>query len=80
MDWPSFSKTKFTNIISKYNNLSIPGSNHISWSHMKVLIKDKKYITNFYINLSVQPTHFKKSMFIIISKPNKLLYNTPKTF
>ena len=46
-------------MISKYNNLLTLDSNHISWSHVKVLIKDNKYTTNLvniansYINLSV---------------------------
>jgi len=37
-------------------------------------------IANTYINLSYYPMHFKKLSFIIISKPNKLSYDTPKSF
>ena len=82
----SFSKAEFTDAISKYNNLSTPGPNHISWSYLKIIIKNNKYIMNFvniansYINLSHQLSYFKKSTLIIIFKPNKSSYNTSKTF
>ena len=86
VEWPSFSKVKFIDIISKYSNSSISGPDHILWSHLKTLIKDDKCIMNFVnianscINLSYWPSHFKKSMSIIILKPNKSSYNTSKTF
>ena len=86
MEWLPFSKAEFIDAISKCSNLSTLGPHHISWSHLKVLIKDNKYITNFvkitnsYINLNYWPSYFKKSMSIIIPKPNKSLYNTSKTF
>ena len=86
MNWPPFSKAEFTDVTSKYNNLSTPDSDHLSWSHLKVLIKDNKYITNLVnianscINLSIWPTHFKKSTSIIIPKLNNSSYNTSKTF
>ena len=37
-------------------------------------------IANACINLSYWPTHFKRSLFIIIPKPNKSLYDFPKSF
>jgi len=37
-------------------------------------------IANACINLSYWPAHFKISTTIIIPKPNKALYNTPKSF
>jgi len=86
MEWSPFPKVKFINVISKCNNLSISGPDHILWSHLKILIKDNKYIMNFvniansYINLNYSPSHFKKSISIIILKPNKSSYNTSKTF
>ena len=86
MEWPPFSKAEFINAISKCSNLSTLGPHHILWSHLKALIKDNKYITNFVkianscINLNYWLSYFKKSMSIIIPKPNKSLYNTSKTF
>ena len=37
-------------------------------------------ITNTYINLGHWPSHFKTSTLIIIPKPNKSLYDSPKSF
>ena len=37
-------------------------------------------ITNACINLSYWPMHFKRSSSIIISKPNKSLYDSSKSF
>ena len=77
---------EFIEIISKYSNLSISGPDHILWSYLKTLIKDNKYIMNFVnianscIILSYWPSHFKKSMLIIILKLNKSSYNTFETF
>ena len=59
---------------------------HISWNYLKEIVDDAKYIANIvnivnsYIDLGYWPSHFKKSLSIIIPKPNKLLYDTPKTF
>ena len=69
-----------------YNNLSTSSLNHIFWSYLKKIIKDDKYcfniinIANTCIYLSYWPTHFKKLSSIIIPKPNKLLYNSLKSF
>ena len=49
-------------------------------------MNDNKYISNFIniantcINLGFWPLYFKKSTSIIIPKPNKVLYNSLKTF
>jgi len=86
LDWPSFSKEEFRNAIKKYSNLSILGPDHISWKHLKVVIKDNSYILKFVniadtcINLSYWPLHFKTSSLIIILKPNKILYDSSKMF
>jgi len=84
--WPVFSSTEIYNAINKYSSFSILGLDHISWSYLKRIVSDWKYITNIvnianiYINLSYWLSHFKKSTFIVILKPNKLLYNNPKIF
>jgi len=49
-------------------------------------MKDDDYITNVIkitnacIDLEYWPNHFKISSMVIIPKPNKLLYNSPKSF
>ena len=75
----SFFITEFTDAISKCSNLSIPDPDHILQSHLKTLIKNDKCISNIInianlcIDLSHWLSHFKKSMLIIIPKPNKFM-------
>jgi len=72
--------------INTYNNLSTPSLDHVSLSYLKDIIKDNQYysnivnIVNTCINLIHWLMHFKKSLSIIIPKPNKPLYNILKVF
>jgi len=72
--------------INKCNNLLASGPDRISWKHLKCVIKDDKClsnivnITNACINLEHWPSHFKELSSIIISKPNKTIYDSPKSF
>jgi len=58
----------------------------MSWKHLKVIVKDNIYlkifvnIANMCINLGYWLLYFKMSMSIIISKPNKASYDSPKIF
>ena len=84
--WPLFSKEEFKITIANCNNASTTGLDKLLWSHLKIILKDDKYlnsiihIANICIELRYWPSHFKRSTTIIISKPNKKLYNLPKTF
>ena len=84
--WYPFSEEEFTSTIDKCNNSSTPGPNKLEWRHLKHIIKDKLYlknivnITNACLEIEHWPTHFKTSTTIIIPKPNKTSYNTPKSF
>jgi len=86
MSWPVFSKEEFRTTISSYNNSSAPGPDKLSWSHLKIILKDNKclntiiYIANACINLGYWLSHFKISTTVVIPKPNKKLYNSPKLF
>ena len=86
MEWLTFLKEKFRNVITKCSNSSNPGPDCISWRHLKIVVDDDKClfnivnITNTHINLSYWPLHFKMFTSIIIPKPNKALYNSPKIF
>ena len=77
---------EFIYAITKCNNSSTPDPNKLSWGHLKHIIKDKTCLRNIIIitkacfELGYWPEHFKKSIMIIIPKPNKLLYNSPKSF
>ena len=82
----SFAKQELINAIEKYNNLSAPGPDKLTWSHIKLIIKDEKSIAklidiaNACIELEYWPSHFKLSITVIIPKPNKSTYNLPKLY
>ena len=84
--WKPFSEEEFTSVILKYNNSLIPRSDKLSWRHIKFIIKNTTClqniinIVNVCINLGYWPYHFKTSSSIIISKPNKVLYDSSKAF
>jgi len=72
--------------IEKYNNSLTSGLDKLSWRYIKKIVKNKEYIiklidiANIYIDLGHWPSHFKVSTIVIIPKPNKALYNLPKSF
>ena len=84
--WPLFSREEFRITIANYNNVSTPGLDKLSWSHLKIILKDNEYldiiihIANACIELGYWPLHFKRSTTIIILKPDKKSYDSPKSF
>ena len=72
--------------LNKCSSLSTLGPDHISWSYLKKIVSNPKYITNIIniantcINLSYWPLYFKKFTLVIILKPNKLVYDNLKAF
>ena len=86
MKWASFSEEEFISSIAKYNNLSTSGLDKLSWRHLKCIVKNKLClkriinIANVYFEVGYWPFHFKISTSIIISKPNKKLYDFSKFF
>jgi len=72
--------------IDKCNNLSASGPDRLSWSYLKCIIKNKTClgkiisITNACFELGLWPLYFKYSIIIIIPKPNKESYDSPKSF
>ena len=84
--WPVFSKKEFRTVISSYNNSSASGPDKLLWSHLKIILKDNKclntiiHIANACINLGYWLSHFKISTMVVIPKPNKKLYDSPKSF
>jgi len=81
-----FSKIKFYSTIENCNNSLTPGPDKLSWRHLKIITKNEKCINklidiaNAYINLSYWLNHFKMLSMVIISKPNKSFYDSPKSF
>ena len=84
--WPLFSKEEFKIVIGSTNNSSTPGLDKLSWNHFKSILKHDVCLINIIkiantcIDLGYQPNHFKRSMMVIIPKPNKSSYNSPKSF
>jgi len=66
--------------------LSALGPDKLTWSHIKLIIKDKDCIAkliniaNTCIELGYWPSHFKSSTMVITPKPNKSTYNLPKSY
>ena len=79
-------KAEIINVINKYNNSSTLGPDKLFWRHLKKIIKNKECISklidiaNTCIKLGHWPSHFKMSTTITISKPNKALYDSTKSF
>ena len=84
--WLSFSKEEFRIAIANCNNASVPGPDKLSWSHLKIILKDNEClgiiicIANACIELGYWPSHFKRSLTVIIPKLNKKSYDSPKSF
>jgi len=84
--WPTFSKEEFRLALANCNNSSAPGPDKLSWSHLKTIFKDDNClniiisIANTCIEVGFWPSHFKRSTTVIIPKPNKKSYDSPKVF
>ena len=84
--WRLFYENEFKNVILKCNNSLTLESDKLSWKHLKVIINNKTCLEHFInianvcINLEHWLSHFKTSNSIIILKPNKTSYNSPKMF
>jgi len=72
IEWLPFSEEEFRKAIAKCNNLSAPGPNKLSWSHLKYIINNEACfgniisIANVCFELDLWLSHFKSSMSIII--------------
>ena len=81
-----FSREEFRIAIANCNNASTPSLDKLSWSHLKIILKDNEYldiiihIANTCIELGYWPSYFKRSITTIIPKPNKKSYDLPKSF
>ena len=74
------------NDLDKYSTLFTLCLDYIFQNHFRKIVGNARYIDNIVntvnscIDLGYWSSHFKKSTSIIIPKPNKPLYDTPKTF
>ena len=73
-------------MIKKCNNSSALGLNKLTWSHLKSIIRSEDYICKFIniantcINLGHWLSHFKTSTIVVIPKPNKVMFDSPKLY
>ena len=81
-----FSEEKFISSVAKYNNLSTPGLDKLSWRHLKRIIKEAVYLRKFIniadicINLGHWSLNFKVPTYTVIPKSTKELYDFSKAF
>ena len=84
--WPEFSREEFKFMLSSCNNSSAPSPDKLSWNHLKIIFENIEcldtfiQIANACINLGYWLSHFKISTMIVIPKPNKKSYDSPKSF
>ena len=84
--WSPFSKKEFKQAISKCNNSSSPGPDKLTWYYLKAILKQDDCLVNVIniadscINLGHWPNYFKCLSTVIIPKPNKIVYDQPKSF
>ena len=64
----------------------MPGSDHITWRHLKLVVKDETVLQalailfNRIIDEGIWPHQLKDAISCIIPKPKKLAYDVPKAF
>ena len=86
LSWTNFAEEEFISSLTNYNSSFTPGPDKLLWRHLKIILKDSTClknvisIANTCIKLSHWPSHFKISSTVIIPKPNKASYNSPKAF
>ena len=83
---PGCYSQKFKITLGSCNNSSTLGPDKLSWSHLISILKDNICIANVIkianacIDLGHWPSHFRRSFIVIIPKPNKSSYDSPKSF
>ena len=73
-------------VLKTCSNVSAPGPDHITWQYLKHILSNNTYtidilsLANACLLLYHWPRHFKESVSVIIPKPDKPAYDTPKAF
>ena len=84
--WVPFSLLEIQEALKACSNISAPGPDHITWWYLKHILSNNTCtigilsLANTYLSLHHWPRHFKESVFVIIPKPGKPAYDTPKAF
>jgi hypothetical protein len=84
--WIPYSAAKMSDALLGTSNRSAPGPDHISWRHLKRILRDGYserlflWLANACLTTGVWPDEFKVSITVVIPKPGKPSYDTPKSF
>jgi hypothetical protein len=85
-EWLNFTPNEVQVTLAVCATNSAPGPDHVTWSHLKLLLVDIDMCAKI-VNLANAcfehrhwPTFFKESSLVIIPKPGKLSYSAPKAF
>ncbi|CAA7267575.1 unnamed protein product [Cyclocybe aegerita] len=85
-EWADFLEHELLSALKGCSNSSVPGPDHVTWVHLKELLKDKHVLALFIMlaNACLQVGHwphiFKESLSVIVPKLNKPSYTFPKAF
>jgi hypothetical protein len=85
-EWVAFSSLELREALSACSSRSAPGPDHVTWSSLKHWCASAEVtalfvrVANTCLTLGHWPTHFKESLLVIIPKPGKPSYSTPKAF
>ncbi|CAA7269050.1 unnamed protein product [Cyclocybe aegerita] len=85
-EWADFSEHELLSALKGCSNSSAPGPDHITWVHLKELLKDKHVLALFIVlaNACLRVGHwpriFQESLSVIVPKPHKPSYAVLKAF
>jgi hypothetical protein len=84
--WILYSAAEMSDALTGTSNRSVPGLDHITWRHLKCIVHNG-YTSHLFLWLANAclpsghwPTEFKASSMVVIPKPGKPAYDTPKLF
>ncbi|CAA7270904.1 unnamed protein product [Cyclocybe aegerita] len=85
-EWADFLEHELLSALKGCSNSSAPGPDHVTWVHLKELLKDKHVLAllivlaNACLRVGHWPRIFKESLSVIIPKSYKPSYAVPKAF
>jgi hypothetical protein len=84
--WVPYSAAEMSDALTGTSNRSAPGPDHITWHHLKRIVRDGYasrlflWLANTCLQSGHWPVKFKASTTVFIPKLGKPLYDTPKSF
>jgi hypothetical protein len=84
--WIPYSAVEMSDALTGTSNPSAPRPDHITWCHLKCIVQDRYpsrlflWLANTCLQSGHWPAEFKASTTVVIPKPGKPLYDTPKSF